>query len=755
MRNLILCFCAAITIFSTYAFPEPQIGQSSIITLIFPWGARSTALGETFTGIADDEQALFYNPAGLGLSPLSKTWMHYSPSSEQKFTAIASGTRTQKDIWALNSQNQIYKFNGVDWVNYSIHTVDSSDNFSSIAEKYSSFENSEKLAEAVLEIKKFNNLYAKERKKISALLYKKLSLQTADSLARFLAFLPYSEQSKSGVKSYLLEYFSNEEVDEITEQIVTILDKITGLSGIYDLKIPYTIALNGKLNDIVCDGSGRLWVAGDSGLWRFDNEWKKFTAFDGVPQARFNSLTLLYGTTDIAIATSAGGYLFENGIFTKITGENELFDGEILFVNKINGNIYLGTTSGLLTISNGIENLTDSTKGLVSNIVRTIAVDSGKRIWVGGDEGVSLWTGIEWKKFRFKNSKVFDIAIEKDKKVWFATNNGAVEYYEGKDGLPEWKVYHEKNNLNSSVINSIIFHRNDIWLATDKGISCFQHGEVRATMFFENLLPSLHLNDMWHGTVAGVIPLGEWGTIGVFFNQLYFGNIESYNPNGTLESISSAFEMVSGVGYGMRIRKDFAAGINLKYFYSRLKENDAEAQSFAVDAGILKNNFLIRDLSLGFSMLNMGPLISYGNEDKSAIPFTFRFGTSYKPIKKATHYLLLALDLEREVVYIDNKSGNPSTFFKAIYKDLFNDERESRRDELKKITLHTGLEFCYLDFISPRLGWMYDKAGSRNEINIGLGLNINVISADFGMIFALGDNDVRQSQIRFSITYAR
>jgi len=165
MKNTLLIFFAAITIFSTAVFSDPLIGQASIITLVFPWGARSTALGETFTGIADDEEALFYNPAGLGLSPLAKTWIHYQPCGEGKIVAVASGTKTQKDVWILSEQNEIYRFNGVDWVNYFTHTVDSSDNFSSIAEKYCSFENGEELAEAILEIKKFNGLYVKERKK--------------------------------------------------------------------------------------------------------------------------------------------------------------------------------------------------------------------------------------------------------------------------------------------------------------------------------------------------------------------------------------------------------------------------------------------------------------------------------------------------------------------------------------------------------------------------------------------------------------
>jgi hypothetical protein len=40
-------------------------GASSSPYLKLPMGARATGMGEAFTGIADDDQAMFYNPAGL------------------------------------------------------------------------------------------------------------------------------------------------------------------------------------------------------------------------------------------------------------------------------------------------------------------------------------------------------------------------------------------------------------------------------------------------------------------------------------------------------------------------------------------------------------------------------------------------------------------------------------------------------------------------------------------------------------------
>ncbi|HON10243.1 MAG TPA: PorV/PorQ family protein [Chitinispirillaceae bacterium] len=46
---------------------EAGVGESSVITLIFPFGARSCGMGETGTALADDESALFFNPAGLAI----------------------------------------------------------------------------------------------------------------------------------------------------------------------------------------------------------------------------------------------------------------------------------------------------------------------------------------------------------------------------------------------------------------------------------------------------------------------------------------------------------------------------------------------------------------------------------------------------------------------------------------------------------------------------------------------------------------
>lgn len=49
------------------AVSRSGVGESAVITLVFPHGARGTAMGEVGTALADDENVAFWNPAGLGL----------------------------------------------------------------------------------------------------------------------------------------------------------------------------------------------------------------------------------------------------------------------------------------------------------------------------------------------------------------------------------------------------------------------------------------------------------------------------------------------------------------------------------------------------------------------------------------------------------------------------------------------------------------------------------------------------------------
>jgi len=78
----------------TVATVPAQPGESAVITLVFPSGARLCGMGEVGTALADDENVMFYNPAGLGVP--NKRWHYGGGSSFWEPLLPAFGLR---DLW--------------------------------------------------------------------------------------------------------------------------------------------------------------------------------------------------------------------------------------------------------------------------------------------------------------------------------------------------------------------------------------------------------------------------------------------------------------------------------------------------------------------------------------------------------------------------------------------------------------------------------------------------------------------------------
>ena len=89
-KTLLFLICLAVVC------TEAGVGESSVTTLIFPFGARSCGMGETGTALADDESVLFFNPAGLAIQ--NRRWQGGALS--QSYGPILPELK-QLDLWHL------------------------------------------------------------------------------------------------------------------------------------------------------------------------------------------------------------------------------------------------------------------------------------------------------------------------------------------------------------------------------------------------------------------------------------------------------------------------------------------------------------------------------------------------------------------------------------------------------------------------------------------------------------------------------
>ena len=771
---------------------QAAVGESAVVTLIFPPGARATALGEAFTGLSDDANATFYNPAGLGQAPQANSWKLHLNNSGKTFTSIAAKKRKDfgtKDLIWVGTNKGLLRYNGKAWEDYEVYLVEQSDDIDGIVSKFMKTEDPVLLKNAVWSIFTFNKISQKHYSVINAQLLNALQIKTitnakqvADSLAKEIVMVPSIERSSAKIISILSGTIDSLKADTLSDQLASVfLTKDITFNDLDEVKIPFSIAIKDSIACLTIDNSDRLWAGTANGLWRYsDNEWNRYTILDGLPS-----------NTIISIAASSSGELSvgtDNGLASYVDGQWKKMDtSDGLPSSMINalaygqhGILYVGTPTGLVKTTDSTITVYDTSNGLLTNDVRSLFYDSKERLWIGGDNGVTISTLSSWKRFKFPDSRVVSFTEHGSGNIWIGTNKGVISYKAGativdkagvtKESPPEWKSFHSKNVLSDNDVRCILDHDNDIWIATEKAINEYDNARSQVFLFYERLLPSFHIPDLWHAYAAFVYPTQDWGTIGAFVNYINMGENPVMDAFGREEpKTRKSWEGVFGLSYGLPLKEDLSLGFNFKYVHSALapgmSDGQGVGQTFAVDAAVLKRNFLVKKFDLGFMLQNMGPNIFYiDRSNPDPIPFTLRLGFVYRPILTPIHDMKLLLDLNRE--FVKNSDGKPDPFYKALFTDLKSDSLESLEEKMQEINVNLGLEYWYANFVALRTGFLADYIGVRYEWTIGLGIKYGTLNLDYSYIYSPegfmknvlkktgdgkdGSSGVRNGQWRFS-----
>ncbi len=731
------------------------VGQSAVITLTFPTGGRPTALGEAFTALADDANATFYNPAGLGQSPLASSWKTFLPDSS--FTAIASMRRGEfgyRDrVWA-GSGSQLFRFNGRVWVGYETHLLEREDDLQSIVNNFITNNDQTVRRKALWEIQSYNNIGMNRYKTILPLIRENATIsqlseqaKSVEDITQQMVLLPKEDRSYSGVHALIHPFIDSSKVRQLTDSIVTLLnsDDIE-LNTLTELKIPFSIAVTDSVTSMIMDRSERLWVGTHSGLWRRDNQkWTLFTLEDGLPSNNITTITA-GPNGQIAVGTDKGLALLEAGEWQVMDTRHGLPNSLVTSIAfDFSNTIFVGTPEGLFSKTGQDSTmLFDTSTGLLSNSVYALMFDSQERLWIGGDQGVTLRQRNRWRRFRFPESKVHCFAEHDNDIIWIGTDNGAITYKEGRvrgeaQPVPEWNSFHSRNALRGDDVRSITIHGNDVWLATDKAIHQYDYSQKQFLFFYEQLLPAFRISDLWHIYSAFVLPTEEWGTFGLSINYIMMGTNEYTDEMGRALGQKRSWEGIFSLSYGFAIKEDLSLGLNIKYVHSALapgigESGEGTGRTFAIDAGVLKRDFLVEKLDLGFMLQNMGPKIFYVSEDQAdPIPFTLRLGTAYRAVQTPVHDLTILLDAYREVVK-NNPDGDPDPFWKALWTDLLADQDDTWIEEIQAVIIGLGLEYWYSDFIALRSGFLGDYMGERFELTLGLGIRYGNLNFDWSYI---------------------
>ena len=270
-------------------------------------------------------------------------------------------------------------------------------------------------------------------------------------------------------------------------------------------RIPYKNSLSDNVVSCITEDKDKnLWIGtNDGGLNLYNTKTQQFTHYILQEDEReigigSNNIKAVYVDEQkslVYIGTHAGGLTVLHRNSGKMESFNQL-NSQLVNENVYailpdkGGNLLLGTLSALVSFNPEKKSFTTIDKEkdgtpFTSQRITILFRDSHKRLWVGGEEGISVFQqeGIEIEKVPIlpesSVTKTFTNCIYEAANgiIWVGTREGFYCFNEKEKKI---KRYTTANGLPNNVVYGILedtFGR--LWVSTNRGISCFkQRGSV-------------------------------------------------------------------------------------------------------------------------------------------------------------------------------------------------------------------------------------------------------------------------------------
>ena len=276
--------------------------------------------------------------------------------------------------------------------------------------------------------------------------------------------------------------------------------------------IPYKNSLSDNVvSCIVEDKDKNLWIGtNDGGLNLYNPITQRFTSYTlqedestrGIGSNNIKAVYVDEKKSLVYIGTHAGGL----SILHRNSGQVENFNqrnSQLVNENVYailpdgEGNLWLGTLSALVRFNPEQQSFTTIEKEkdgppVVSKQITTLFRDSHKRLWIGGEEGLSVFKqeGLDIQKASIlpvsNVTKLFTNCIYEASNgvIWVGTREG---FYCFNEKDKQIKRYNTTNGLPNNVVYGILedsFGR--LWLSTNRGISCFNPETEKFRNFTES-----------------------------------------------------------------------------------------------------------------------------------------------------------------------------------------------------------------------------------------------------------------------------
>ncbi|MCD9573427.1 type IX secretion system outer membrane channel protein PorV [Flavobacterium soyae] len=307
-------------------------------------------------------------------------------------------------------------------------------------------------------------------------------------------------------------------------------------------------------------------------------------------------------------------------------------------------------------------------------------------------------------------------------------------------------------------------------------------------------------NDISLGQLTYYNKINEKSAFGASFRYFGFGGIElreTGDPNEATREVSPNEFALDG-SYSLKLSETFSMAVAGRFISSNLKipsgEVDASAaSSFAVDvAGFYQSEEIAySDFNgrwrAGFNIQNLGPKISYDNDDLSSnfLPANLRLGGGFDFILDDYNKVSVSAEFTKLLVPTPPGPGTPydadgdgdftdpgdisqaeanaisynkykdTGWVEGIFKS-FGDAPGGFSEEIKEITYSAAAEYMYQDSFAMRVGYFHEspEKGARQFFSLGAGFKYSMIKVDVSYLFSASKvKNPLENTLRFSLTF--
>jgi len=224
---------------------------------------------------------------------------------------------------------------------------------------------------------------------------------------------------------------------------------------------------------------------------------------------------------------------------------------------------------------------------------------------------------------------------------------------------------------------------------------------------YAQLVPGLASDVSYnYGTYVQLVK--GWGAFGLGIVFLSYGQSEGTDNSGNSTGSFGSNEFSPALYWGTRLLPDLAVGTSIKWIRIQLApdEQSGIGTTFGLDLAALYR-IPAAGLNLGLNIQNLGPSVTFINEDQaSPLSRNLKTGFAWDAYKAKQFSFMLAGDFNQSLV--------PGS------------------EEFR--TYHGGFEVGYAEQITGRMGYYYDPLGDIEDLTFGLGFTWKSLGLDYASI---------------------